>query len=169
MAATAEVECDAFRRRAVEHARAAECEVLERQTQRCGVGELAVKQEQARLEGGELLIAEVERGEEVVLTRQRVELFAGELVAIRLDRHAQREQLGAVGIEAAREGLVGHVVVALDSVLGVARSDRPLLGHDVCHERELADQLVRVMTHRVAPVCRSWLPLQSIIEEHTQF
>ena len=76
----------------------------------------------------------MERGEEVVFARQRVELFAGELVAIRLDRHAQREQLGAVGIEAAREGLVGHVVVALDSVLGVARSDRPLLGHDVCHE-----------------------------------
>ena len=45
VATTAEVERDAFRRRAVEHARAAQCEVLECQAQRGGVGKLTIKQE----------------------------------------------------------------------------------------------------------------------------
>ena len=134
-----------------------------------GVGELAIKQEQAGLQCSQLLIAEVQRREEVILARQRVKLFAGELIAVRLDRYTQCQEFCAVGIEAACKGLVGHVVIPLDSVLGVARSDWPLLGHDVRNERELTDQFVRVMAHRATPVCRSSLPLQSIVGEHTQF
>jgi hypothetical protein len=149
--ATGEVERHADCGRLLEHARAAEREVLQGEPQRCGVGELALQQEQAGVECGELAVGQVQRRQEVVLTRQRVELLAGELVAIRLDRHAQRQQLSAIGVEATGEGLVGHVVVALDGVLGIAGRDRPLLGHDVRDQRELADQLVGVMAQRSTP------------------
>ena len=149
--ATGEVERHADCGRLLEHARAAERQVLQGEPQRCRVGELALQQEQAGVECGELAVGQVQRRQEVVLTRQRVELLAGELVAIRLDRHAQRQELGAIGVEATGKRLVRHVVVALDGVLGVARSDRPLLGHDVRDQRELADQLVGVMTQRLTP------------------
>ena len=151
VATARKVERYANRGRLLQHARAAQREVLQREAQRRCVGELALEQEQARVERGELAVGEVQRRQEVVLARERVELLAGELVAIRLDRHAQRQELGAIGVEATGKRLVGHVVVALDGVLGVARSDRPLLGHDVRHQRELADQLVGVMTQRLTP------------------
>ena len=151
VATTGEVERHTDCGRLLEHARAAQREVLQREAQRRGVGELAFEQEQARVERREFAIGEVQRRQEVVLARERVELFAGELVAIRLDRHAQRQQFGAIGVEATSKRLVRHVVVALDRVLGVARSNRPLLGHDVRHQRELANQLVGVMTQRSAP------------------
>ena len=151
VATAGEVERHTDGGRLLEDTRAAQREVLQGETQRCGVGELALEQEQARVERGELAVGEVQRRQEVVLARERVELLAGELVAIRLDRHTQRQQLGAIGVEATGKRLVRHVVVALDGVLGVARSDRPLLGHDVRDQRELADQLVGVMTQRSAP------------------
>ena len=62
------------------------------------------------------------------------------------DADAEREQLGPVRVEAPGERLVGHLRVALDRVLRVARRDRPALGHQVRDERELPDQLVAVMT-----------------------
>ena len=68
---------------------AAEGQVLEREPQRLGVGELAVEVEQRRLQRRELVVLEVEPVEEVVLGAQRVELLAGELVALRMERHPE--------------------------------------------------------------------------------
>ena len=67
----------------------AERQVLQREPERLGVGELAVEVEQRRLERGELVVLEVEPVEEVVLGAERVELLAGELVALRVERHAE--------------------------------------------------------------------------------
>ena len=128
---------------------AAEREVLEREPQRLGVGELAVEVEERRLERGELVVLQVEAVEEVVLGAEGVELLAGELVALGVERHAEAGQLGAVGVEAPRERLVGHLRVALDVALDVARGQRPALGHQEGDERELADELVGVVRHRV--------------------
>ena len=127
---------------------AAEREVLERQPQRLGVCELPVEQVHGRRERRELGVVEVERRQEVVLLQQRVELLAREVVALRLERHAEGEQLAAVGVETAREGLVGHLGVALDSLFHVARRGRAPLGHQVRDERELAHELVGVRCHR---------------------
>ena len=131
----------------------AEREVLQRQPQRLGVRELALEQVQARLERGQLGVVQVQRRQEVVLALQRVELLAGELVALRRDADAEREQLGPVRVEAPGECLVRHLRVALDRVLRVARRDRPALGHQVRDERELPNQLVAVMTQasRIPP------------------
>ena len=123
----------------------AERQVLEREPQRLGVGELPFEQVERRLERGQLVLLELELGEEVLLGAQRVELLAGELVALRVERDAEGDQLGAVGVEAAREGLVGHLRVALDVRLHVPRGDRPALRHEEGDERELADELVGVV------------------------
>src|SRR6185295_13369441 len=97
------------------------------------------------LERGELLVLELELGEEVLLRAERVELFARELVTLRLERNPERQQLGAVGVEAPREGLVRHLLVALDVLLHVAGGQRSPLRHQEGHQRELADQLVSVV------------------------
>ena len=68
----------------------AEREVLEREAERLGVGELPLQVVQGRLERGELVVVELEALEEVVLGAQRVELLAGELVPLRLERDAER-------------------------------------------------------------------------------
>ncbi len=62
------------------------------------------------------------------------------------------EELGAVGVEAPGEGLVGHLGVALDVLLDVAGGQRASFGHQVGDERELADELVGVVGHGVAIV-----------------
>ncbi len=95
----------------------------------------------------------LERRQEVVLLQQRVELLAGEVVALRLQRHAEREQLAAVGVEAPREGLVRHLGVALDRLLDVAGRGGAPLGHQVRDERELAHELVGVGCHRTGSLC----------------
>ena len=59
----------------------------------------------------------------------------------------ERRELGAVRVEAPREGLVGHVVVALDVLLDVARGGCAPLGHQIGDERELADELVGIRSH----------------------
>src|SRR6266540_3650784 len=125
----------------------AEGEVLEREPQRLGVRELPLQQVEARLESRELLVGQLERGSEVALGAQRVELLARELVALRVEWDAEREQLGPVGVEAAREGFVRHLRVALDVLLHVAGGQRPALGHQERDEGELADQLVGVVRH----------------------
>ena len=127
--------------------RPAEGEVLQREPQRLGVGELAVEEEERGLQRRELVVAELQLGQEVLLRAQRVELLAGELVAVRVQRNAQRDQLRAIRVEAAREGLVRHLRVALDVRLHVARGQRAALRHEEGDERELADQLVGVVTH----------------------
>ena len=58
--------------------------------------------------------------------------------------HALSEYL-TVRAEPARERLVGHLRVALDGRLDVARGERSPLGHQEGNERELADQLVGVV------------------------
>jgi hypothetical protein len=120
---------------------------LEREPERLGVGELAFEQVEARLEGGELVVGQVQLGQEVALRAQGVELFARELVALRVERHPEGDQLRAVGVEAPSEGLVRHLRVPLDVLLDVAGRDRPPLGHEERDERELPDQLVGVVRH----------------------
>ncbi len=126
---------------------AAEREVLEGQPQGLGIGELAIQQVHCGRERRQFGVAEVEARQEVVLLQERVELLAGEVVALRLQRHAQREQLAAIGVEAAREGLVRHLRVALDGLFDVARRCGAPLGHQIRHERELADEFVGVGRH----------------------
>ena len=68
-----------------------EREVLKGETQRLRVRELPLEQVEGGLERGELLVLEFERGQEVLLGAERVQLLAGELVALRLQRDAERE------------------------------------------------------------------------------
>ncbi len=134
-------------RRRVREARAAQREVLQGEAERLRVRELALEQVEARLERRQLVVGELERRQEVVLGTQGVELLARELVPLRLERNAEREQLRAVRVEPPRKRLVGHLRVALDVLLHVPRGQRAELGHEECHQRQLADQLVSVMRH----------------------
>ena len=138
---------DALRRvaRRLGEAGPPEREVLQREPQRLGVRELSLEQIERGLQRRELVVVELELRQEVLLGAQRVQLLAGELVALRLQRHAEREQLCAVGVEPARERLVRHLRIALDVRLDVARRDRTALRHQEGHQRELADQLVRIV------------------------
>ena len=145
-------------RRVVDRVRPAEREILEREAQRLGVGELPVEQVHGGRERGELGVVHVERRQEVVLLQERVELLAGEVVALRLQRHAEREQLAAIGVEAPREGLVRHLGVALDGLLDVTCGGGAALGHEVRHERELAYELVGVRCHRTVESMRGASP-----------
>ena len=126
---------------------AAESEVLEREAQRLRVGELPFEGVERGLQRRELVLVEVELVEEVMLGAEGVELLAGELVALRGERHAERGQLGPVGVEPAGERLVGHLRVALDVSLHVARGERSSLRHEECDERQLTDELVGVVGH----------------------
>src|SRR5439155_23678429 len=103
---------------------------------------------QRGLESGELVVVELQLVEEVVLRAQRVQLLAGELVALRLKRDAEGKQLGAGGVKPSGKGFVRHFGVALDIRLDVARRERASLGHQEGDERELTDQLVRVVRHK---------------------
>ena len=136
--------------------RAPEREILEGQAQRLGVGELPVEQVHGGRQRGQLGVVQLERRQEVVLLQQAVELLAREVVALRLERHAEREQLAAVRVEAPREGLVRHLGVALDGLFDVARRGRAALGHEVCDERELAHELVGVRCHKTQESMRGW-------------
>ena len=100
------------------------------------------------MQRGKLVVVELELVEEVILGAEGVELLPGELVALRLEGHAQREELGAVRVETACERLVGHLGVALDVRLDVPCSEEATLGHQEGDERQLADQLVGVVGHR---------------------
>ena len=128
--------------------RPTECEVLQCEPKRLGVGELPVQVEEGRLQRRQLVVLEVEPVEEVVLGAKGVELLTRELVALGVQRHAEPGQLGAVGVEAACEGLVRHLRVPLDVALHVACGQRPPLRHQEGDERELADELVGVVRHR---------------------
>ena len=127
---------------------AAEGEVLESEPQRLGIGELAFQQIKGGLESRELVVVELELAQEVVLGAERVELLAGELVALGLERHSEREQLGTIGVKAARKRLVRHLRVALDVGLHVPCGEQPALGHEKGDERKLTDELVGVVGHR---------------------
>ena len=133
----------------VERARAPPGDLLQREPQRLGVGELAVEQLQRGLQRRVLLVGEGDRREVEGLGRERVVLLLGEalggLVDAQLD--AERVELGAVGVEAARERVLGHVRVALDVPPDLRRRDGPPLRHQIRDQRELADQLLGVLRH----------------------
>ena len=141
----------AGRRRGERAGRPAEREVLQREPQRLGVREAPFEEEEARLQRRELFVVELELRQEVALGAQRVQLLAGELVALRVERHAECDELGAVGVEAARERLVAHLLIALDVRLDVTRRQRTAFRHQERDQRELTDQLVRVVTHSGSP------------------
>jgi hypothetical protein len=99
------------------------------------------------LQRREFVVGQLQRREEVPLGPHRVELLTCVLVALGVQRHAECDQLGAVGIEAPGKGLVRHLLVALDLALDLARRHGPPLRHQEGDERELTDQLVRVVRH----------------------
>ena len=135
-----------LRRRVVESG-AAEREVLQRQPQRLRVGERPLEHVQRRLQRRQLVVVELELVQEVVLRAERVQLLAGELVPLGVERDAERDQLGAVGVEAACERLVRHLRVPLDVALDVTSRQRPPFRHQEGDQRELTDQLVGVVRH----------------------
>ena len=69
-----------------EWARATPRDLLEREPQRLGVGELAVEQVQRGLEAGEFLVGELDRRQVEVLGRERVRLLLDKAVDRLLDR-----------------------------------------------------------------------------------
>jgi hypothetical protein len=108
-------------------------DLLQGQAQRLGVGEFAVEQAQGGLQRGQLLVRERDRGQVEVLGAQRVVLLLGRAVGRALDRQldAQRFELGAVRVEAPREGVLVHAAVALDVAPYLDGRDGPPLGHQV--------------------------------------
>src|SRR6476619_994985 len=108
------------------------------------------------LQGRQLVVREPDLGEVVVLRRQRVELGLVSLEALAglLDLQSDPEgvELRAVGVEAAREGVVVHVAVPLHLALDLQRRRRPALGHEIGDQRELADQLLGVLGHARARI-----------------
>ena len=132
-----------------ERARPTPRDLLERQAQRLGVGELAVEQAERRAQRGQLAVGELDRPQVVVLGRQRVELGLEEALGGLLDlkRDAEALELGAVGVEAPGERVLVHRAVALDLPLDLERRDRAAVGHEERDQRELADQLFGVLGH----------------------
>ena len=115
-------------------ARAAEGEILEGEAQGLGVGELALEAVERRLQRREFVLFEPELGQKVVLGAQGVELFAGELVSLRVEGDSEVDQLRAVRVEPAGERLVRHFGIALDSRLDVPGGQRPPLRHEEGNE-----------------------------------
>ncbi len=99
------------------------------------------------MQGGQLVVGELERRQEVALRAQRVELLAGELVPLRVERHPEPDQLGPVRVEAPCKRLVRHLLIALDVRLDVPSGQRTPLGHQESDEGKLADELVGVVGH----------------------
>ena len=133
-----------------ERARPAPGDLLQRQAQRLGVGELAVEQPERGAQRGELGVGELDRRQVVVLRRQRVELGLEEALGglLDLERDPEALELGAVGVEAARERVLVHRAVALDLALDLERRHRAAVRHQERDQRELADQLLGVLRHR---------------------
>ena len=131
----------------VERARAAPGDLLEREPQRLGVGELAVEQAERRLQGGELGVGELDRRQVERAARERVVLLLGEPVGRLVDAQvdAERVELRPVGVEAASEGVLRHVGVAFDVATDLRGGDRTPFRHQVGDQRELSDELLGVL------------------------
>ena len=144
-----DAEPDRALRGRAERAGAAPGELLEREPQRLRVRELPVQEAQGGLQGGELAVGEGDGGQEEGLGRERVVLLLGEAVGglVHGQVDAERVELGAVGVEAARERVLRHVGVALDVAADLRRRDGPALGHQVGDQRQLPDQLLGVLRH----------------------
>ena len=142
-----DAEADRLLQVRAERARPAPGDLLERQPQRLGVGELAVEQGERGVERGALVVGELDRRQVEGLRGERVVLLLGEAVGRLVDREvdAERVELRAVRVEAAGEGVLGHVRVALHVAPDFGGCDRPALGHQVRDQRELPDQLFGVL------------------------
>jgi hypothetical protein len=105
--------------------------LLQREPQRLGVRELAVEQRQRGTQRSQFLVRELDRRQVEVLWRQRVVLrlvvTLGRLVDLQVD--AERLELRAVRVEAAGEGLVVHLRVALHVLLDLEGGNRSPLRH----------------------------------------
>ena len=125
-------------------------DLLQREPQRLGVGELAVEQLQRGPQRRQLAIGELDRRQVEVLRRQRVVLLLDQAVDRLLDRqhNPERLELGAVGVEAARERVLVHRAVALDVAPDLRSGHGTPLSHQVGDQRELTDQLFCVLGHR---------------------
>jgi hypothetical protein len=133
-----------------QRARPAPRDLLQGEPQRLGVGELTVEQVERELQRRELGVGELDRRQVEVLRPQGVVLLLGDAVDRLVDGQLdpQRVELGAVGVEAARERVLVHAAVALNVPADLERGDRPALGHQVRDQRELADQLLSVLGHQ---------------------
>ncbi len=142
--------------RRVERARPAPGDLLEREPQRLGVGELAVEQAQRRLQGGELGVGELDRRQVEGAARERVVLLLGEPVGRLVDAQvdAQRVELRAVGVEAPSEGVLRHVGVAFDVATDLRGGDRTPFRHQVGDQRELSDELLGVLRQGSSTIVR---------------
>jgi hypothetical protein len=82
---------------------------------------------------GELVVGERDRREMEVLGREGVVLLlverVGRLVDLELD--PERLELGPVGVEATREGVLVHLAVALDVATDLEGRHGPALRHQV--------------------------------------
>ena len=145
-----------------ERARPAPRDLLEREPQRLGVGELAVEQAERGPQRGQLGVGELDRRQVVVLGRQRVELGLEEALGRLLDlqRDAEALELGAVGVEAARESVLVHLAVALDLLLDLERRHRSAVRHQERDQRKLADQLLGVLGHATTRILGELAPLR---------
>ena len=135
-----------------ERARAAPRDLLEREAERLGVGELAVEQVQSGIQPGELPIGELDRRQVEVLGRERVRLLLDQPVDRLLDRQEdpERLELGAIRVKAARKRVLIHRAVALDVAPNLLSGDRTPFCHQVRDERQLTDQLFRVLSHALS-------------------
>jgi hypothetical protein len=84
---------------------------------------------------------------------ERVVLLLGEAVGGLVDGEvdAERVELGAVGVEAAREGVLGHVRVALHVAPDLGGGHRPAFGHQIGDQGQLPDQLFGVLRQTWPP------------------
>src|SRR5215218_2336375 len=147
-----DAEPDRLARVGAERARAAPGDLLQRQAQRLGVGELAVEQRQRRLQRGALGVGEGDRRQMEGLRRERVVLLLGEAVGGLVDAQVdpERVELGAVGVEATRERVLGHIRVSLDVAPDLRRRHRAPLSHQIRDQGELPDELFCVLRHRTS-------------------
>ena len=99
------------------------------------------------------------------LGRERVVLLLGEPVRglVHTEVDAERVELGSVRVETSREGILGHVRVALHVAPDLRGRHRPPLRHQIGDQRQLADELFRVL-RQTAPHLRvtredlCWVP-----------
>ena len=140
-------EPDRLPRVRAERARAAPGDLLQREPQRLGVGELAVEQRQRGLQRGALGVGERDRREVEGLGRERVVLLLGEAVRGLVDGEvdSERVELRPVRIETPRERILGHVRVALDVAPDLGSRDGTPLRHQIGDQRQLADELFGVL------------------------
>ena len=135
--------------RGIQQVRRAPGDLLQRETQRLGVGEPPIEQLQGGSERSAFVLGELDRRQLEVLGRQRVVLLLDLAVLWLLDRQHDPEflEICAVGVEPPRERVLVHRAVSLDVAANLRRGHRPPLGHQVGDQRQLPDQFLGVLCH----------------------